>query len=101
MVEDSNEKVYCDLRDALLRFVANHDDPDMLRFKTALLNWGNTSCSASTTLLPAADSLAAAMDHAIPSTRALLAPFVRYRNQVRWEQSYTRATSPQRKIRSW
>ncbi len=81
------------LFDGIQSFVAGHTHLDMERFRPGVANWGDTYSPASACMLPASDYLDDALSQTIPETHELVARLAANRDELRWEQTYTKADS--------
>ena len=79
-----------ELLDAVRDFTLDHPHPDIERFKSSMRNWGETWHEVTPAYLAAADFLGTASAATNAQTSALVATFERYKNYLRWEQSYTK-----------
>ena len=77
-----------ELLDAVCSFTLDHPHPDLDRFKTSMLDWGETWQAVTPAYLPAAEYLDAANKPTNPQARTLIDLFERHKNRLRWEQSY-------------
>ncbi len=82
-----------ELRDAIQAFVANFSHPDLDRFKPGIAQWSRDWKSVSPSRLPAADFLTQSLANAAPQTRHMVELLARYADDVKWEQTYTKADS--------
>ncbi|MEM8976796.1 MAG: dimethylsulfonioproprionate lyase family protein [Pseudomonadota bacterium] len=80
-----------ELRDAIQAFVAGFAHPDLEHFKPGIAEWSDDWQGVSATRLPAADFLAASLASAPPETKPMVELLARHADNVRWEQTYTKA----------
>lgn len=106
---DFTRSAYDHLRRALVAYVQNHTNPSLARFKAAIGKWSDDAGVAPDSvdslidcregrysavhpaLLPAADLLQTATTLAKSGERDLIDTFYRYRQHLKFEQSYSRA----------
>ena len=82
-----------ELRDAIQAFVADFSHPDLERFKPGIAQWSRDWKGVPPTRLPAADFLTQSIASAPPQTRHIVDLLARHANDVKWEQTYTKADS--------
>lgn len=75
---------------ALQGFALAREEPAIERFGDSLRNWGSEFRAVDPVRLPAVDCLPAAAADAKSPARELLKLFDRYKDQLYWEQSYTK-----------
>ena len=79
------------LRNAIQTFVSDQNHPDVARFQSAIANWTGTWRPVAPCYLRAADDVPLSLAQSVEATHPLLCTLNRYRNQVKWEQTYTKA----------
>ncbi len=82
-----------ELRDAIQAFVADYAHPDLERFKPGIAAWSSEWSQVPAVRLPAADFLTGSLATAVPATTHMVELLKRYADDVKWEQTYTKADS--------
>ncbi len=82
-----------ELRDAIQAFVSDYAHPDLERFKPGIAQWSDDWQGVPATRLPAADFLAGSLASAPPETKHMVELLSRHADDVKWEQTYTKADS--------
>jgi mannose-6-phosphate isomerase-like protein (cupin superfamily) len=80
-----------ELLEAVRSFALDYDHPALKKFETSIRDWGDDWIDVSRDQLDVADLLDDALARSVPQTRALLKTFMRHRERLRWEQSYSKA----------
>ncbi len=79
------------LLSAIQAFVAASPDPEMVRFKDGIADWGEAWQEAPPVNLPAAKTLASTLGSTSSLTRPLAEAFETHKDSRKWEQSYSKA----------
>lgn len=82
--------VYRELLDALDRYLLDHADPQLPRFRPAMQGWGESCRAVEPATLPVARYLETDLGDCHEQGRALLQTFARHNDHLYWEQSYRR-----------
>ena len=82
-----------ELRDAIQAFVAGFSHPDLERFKPGIAQWSDEWQGVPATHLPAADFLPDSLATTSPETKHMVELLARHADDVKWEQTYTKADS--------
>ena len=85
-----DEQVGRKLLSAVKNFALDHGHRSVQRFKDSLRDWGDEFRAIEPARLPAVDCLDAAIADAESPARELLSLFHQHRDQLYWEQSYTK-----------
>lgn len=80
-----------ELLEAVRNFALEYDHPALEKFEDSIRDWGDDWIDVNRDQLAVAELLDNALARSVPQTRALLQTFLRHRERLRWEQSYSKA----------
>lgn len=90
MMTNDKKEVQQTLLDALVDFTLGQDHREMQPFKEDIQNWGKDWVDVPSAHLPAKEWLTRMVAYTSPDAERMVQLFVQHRDDVCWEQSYTR-----------